>query len=86
LKSKAFQKLVLQDTIGSRVTIQTEGEINDTFLAKMGTAHTALRPMGQVKIAGKLYQAKTYGEFVDQGHAIEIIALENQYLIVKSTA
>ena len=84
LKSKAFQKLVLQDTIGGKVNIQTEGEIDDTFITKKGTAHTALRPMGQVKIEERLYQAKTYGEFVDQGQTIEIIAIENHYLVVKS--
>ncbi len=84
LKSKAFQKLVLQDTIGGKVNIQTEGEIDDTFITKKGTAHTALRPMGQVKIEERLYQAKTYSEFVDQGQTIEIIAIENHYLVVKS--
>ena len=85
LKSKAFQKLVLQDTINSRVEIQTEGTVDDTFITKKGITQTALRPMGKIEIDNKTFEAKTYGQFIDPGQSIEVIALENQYLIVKST-
>ncbi|MFT6111838.1 MAG: membrane-bound serine protease (ClpP class) [Bacteroidia bacterium] len=84
LKSKAFQRLVLQDTITGQVKIQTEAEIDDSFIGKNGTASTAFRPMGNIHIEGKTYKAKTFGQFIDQGCNLEIIAIENHYLVVKS--
>jgi membrane-bound serine protease (ClpP class) len=84
LKSKAFQRLVHQTSIDSKVSIQLEGEIDNSFIGKKGISQTALRPMGKVMVEGKLYEAKTYGQFIDQGESIEIIALDNQYLIVKN--
>ncbi|MEG1606989.1 MAG: serine protease [Mucinivorans sp.] len=49
----------------------------------LGIAHTRLAPMGNVLIEGKVYEAKTFGEFLDAKSHIEVIGYDNQALIVK---
>ncbi len=84
LRSKLFRKIVLEDTLSeSRVHIQQEdGEIS-SLIGSNGLAHTALRPMGKISINGTHFEAKTYGEFIDQNEKIEVISIENRYLVVK---
>lgn len=74
-----------------KVTLHTE--IRDTIdrpieeLCKIGdTAKvlTRLAPMGKVIIGGKVYEAKTMGQYVDEGGEAEVIGFDNQNVIVKS--
>ena len=84
LQSKTFQRLVLADTIESQVNIQQENTEIESLLNAEGEAFTALRPMGKVTIKNQIFEAKTYGEFVDKGQKITVIGIEHRYLLVKS--
>jgi membrane-bound serine protease (ClpP class) len=83
LKSKAFRKIVLMDTIGKGAGIQSSNISLETLINRNGVTHTALRPMGRIDIDGTTFEAKTYGELIDKGKNIKVISIENQYLVVK---
>ena len=84
-RSRIFGKLIHTDTLGeSRVHYQQEtASLANELIGVQGKAHTALRPMGKVEINGTNYEAKTYGEFIDNHSTIEVIGIENEYLVVK---
>ena len=84
INSSAFQKLVINDTIDGHVNIQQENTEVEDLVGSRGVANTALRPMGRVIIDSVNYEAKTYGEFVDKGRNVEVISIENHYLVVES--
>jgi len=84
IKSSLFQKAVLISTIAKAPGIQHSNIDLNTLLGQEGTAHTALRPMGRVKLNGVTFEAKTDGEFVDSGKIIRVKRIENQYLVVKT--
>ena len=84
IESKAFKKLVINDTITGKVPVQQENQNISNLKGLKGTATTALRPMGRITIENVVYEAKTYGDFIDKGNEIEIIGVENMYLVVKN--
>ncbi|MBR9861119.1 nodulation protein NfeD [bacterium] len=84
LKSRVFQRLVLNDTLSeSKVLTSTVSSSFDSLKGLEGLAHTAFRPEGKVYINNELYLAKTYGEFIDKGDNIRVTSIENEVLIVK---
>jgi membrane-bound serine protease (ClpP class) len=84
INSRLFQRLVLTDTLSqSRVHTQQEAESAENLVGEMGIAKTDLRPMGKITINGTNFEAKTYGEFIDRDKAIQVIGIDNQYLVVK---
>lgn len=84
IDSKMFQRLVINDTIEGQVNIQQENLNISSLKGQTGEANTALRPMGRISIDNVLYEAKTYGEFIDKGAKIEVIGTENRYVVVSS--
>lgn len=82
IESRFFQKLVINDVIDAKVPIQQESSSDSVAKGTKGKAHTALRPMGKINIDGTTFEAKTYGEMIDQGEDIKVIGIENQYIIV----
>ncbi len=83
IESKMFQRLVISDTIKGKVSIQQENVNIADLVGSEGKAHTALRPMGRIEILGTIYEAKTYGDFVDKGVTVQVIAVENGYVVVE---
>jgi membrane-bound serine protease (ClpP class) len=83
LKSKAFSRLIIHDTLEGRVPTQVEAEHLDNIIGQIGTAKTALRPMGRIEIDGVNYEAKTNGEFIDSGVKIVVTEVTNFFVVVK---
>lgn len=84
-RSRIFGKLIHTDTLNqSRVHYQQESNSAAELIGSKGTAHTALRPMGKVEIDNVNYEAKTFGEFIDKNTKIEVISIENEYLVVRT--
>lgn len=84
--------LFLRPKTWKNVALHTE--IKETIdrpiseLCKIGDsarALTRLAPMGKVVVGGKVYEAKTMGEYVDEGTEVDIIGFDNQNVIIKST-
>ncbi|MDB4173782.1 nodulation protein NfeD [Bacteroidia bacterium] len=84
INSKFFQRIVLSDVIDAKVPIQGEQAASSAAIGSTGTTHTALRPMGKICINGTTFEAKTYGEMIDQGAEIKVLSIENGYLIVST--
>lgn len=81
LRPKTWKKVTLHTEI--RETI--DRPINE--LCKVGdhaSVLTRLAPMGKVIIEGRVYEAKTMGEYVDEGGEATVIGFDNQNVIVKS--
>lgn len=82
LNNPVFRRLILADTLeGARVGTQNISG-NDP-MQKEGIAFTDLRPMGKVKIEGVIYNARTYGGFIEKGSTIRVIGNEYGYLLVE---
>lgn len=81
LRPKTWKKVALHTEIKETI----DRPISE--LCKIGDAAralTRLAPMGKVVLEGKVYEAKTMGEYVDEGTEVEVIDFDNQNIIVKS--
>lgn len=52
----------------------------------LGTAATALRPSGKVRVAGQTYDALTTGDLIEQGTSIEVRGTRGSSLLVRACA
>jgi membrane-bound serine protease (ClpP class) len=82
LRSKAFQRLVLQDEQQSAKGYQVT-KPNFELLGKNGFAKTDLRPSGKIEIDGEWYQAVSNDGYIENGTNIVVSKIENYNLIVK---
>ena len=72
--------LVLKDTENAA---HTSPAPSVSWMAKKGTAVTALRPAGFIEIDGARLNAATSGEFLSKGTAVEVIGAEGDHLIIR---
>ncbi|MBK1441971.1 nodulation protein NfeD [Parapedobacter sp. ISTM3] len=82
LRSRAFQRLVLQDEQRSQEGY-TSSQKNSAIVDKEGKAKTVLRPSGKVEIEGKWYDAVALDGFIDIGEDIYVEKHENYNLFVR---
>jgi membrane-bound serine protease (ClpP class) len=82
LRSKAFQRLVLQDEQQSAKGYQVT-KPNFELLGKNGFAKTDLRPSGKIEIDGEWYQAVSNDGYIENGTNIVVYKIENYNVIVK---
>lgn len=78
LRSKTWRGVALKTNITESLDNMPKAQIGDK-----GKALTRLAPMGKVVIEGEVIEAKTMGEYIDEGSLIEVIGVENMNLIVK---
>lgn len=81
LRAKTWQKLSLSQQITSS-SMDTPQEHN-VKIGDRGVAITRLAPMGKVEIAGRMFEAKSTTELIDQQSDIEVTGFENFNIIVK---
>ncbi|HNQ12104.1 MAG TPA: NfeD family protein [Bacteroidia bacterium] len=72
LRSHAFSKLVLNDTMRSDEGFVSNKSFQD-LVGKSGMTHTVLRPNGKVMIDNELYPASTLGPFIEKGTHVKVI-------------
>lgn len=82
LDTKAFRRIALMDTQTKEEGYTSNFNV-DPMIAKTGIAFTVLRPSGKVLIGDTVYDAFTRGEYIEEGDAIEVIAIESSTLRVK---
>ncbi|WP_090604213.1 NfeD family protein [Parapedobacter koreensis] len=82
LKTRAFQRLVLQDEQRSQEGY-TSSRTNTALVNKEGKAKTVLRPSGKVEIDGKWYDAVALDGFIDIGEEVYVEKHENYNLFVR---
>ncbi|HPF54295.1 MAG TPA: NfeD family protein [Eubacteriales bacterium] len=78
-KSQLIQNAKI-DTVSSPI----EAEKHENLVGKVVTAVTPLRPTGMVELeGGKRINVQTYGNFVESGTKVEIVAVEGLNVFVK---
>lgn len=80
LRAKTWQHLALGERIEGR---SQESPRHRVKVGDSGVAQGRLAPMGTVSIEGRVYEAKTSGEFVDPHSRVEVTGFENSNIIVK---
>lgn len=80
LRAKTWQRLALNDKLEGQ---SNENPADEVKVGDKGVTISRLSPMGKVEIAGKLYEAKSGGEYIDQRTAVEVVGFENFAIIVK---
>lgn len=75
-------KIVLQDNIESNSTPLNEQDYQ-ALVGKEGVTVTPLRPAGIADIEGRRVDVQTYGNFIEAGQKIIVVAVENLRIIVK---
>jgi membrane-bound ClpP family serine protease len=79
VRSGAWSKFSLKSSINSKVN---EGMTDSLQVGDVGTAVSALRPMGKAEFNSREYEVKTSGNFIDTGTPIRIInILMNQVVV-----
>ncbi len=78
-KANVWERFALKASNKSKVN---EDELNVLSLGQEGVTLSALRPIGKAEVAGKTYEAKTMGGYLNTGTRIRIIQiLSNQILV-----
>jgi len=82
LRTGTWKKFMLTTTIDGTVdqVHKAEGKV---LAGDHGEAVTRLNPMGKVQVKGEFYEAKALDILIDPRTKIEVIAVENNRLIVK---
>ncbi|MEG2771408.1 MAG: NfeD family protein [Alistipes sp.] len=83
LRAKTWQRFSLTQKINS--SSMTIPEQENVKIGDTGITVSRLSPMGKVEIGGKIYEAKSGGDYVDPKTNIEVVGFENFNVIVKIT-
>lgn len=82
VRSRAFQKVTLQKSLSSQAGYTAFYDYS-YLIGKSGTALTDLRPVGQIEIEDKVYEAISRGEYIEKGSRIEVVAQDGNRLRVR---
>ncbi len=80
LKSTPGKKMQLKSSITGKVNVL---EIEKFKVGDHGIAISRLAPIGKVEFNNTIVEGKSTGDFIDDGASVEIIAINNNQLIVK---
>lgn len=82
LRAKTWQRFSLKQEIrSSSMPVSPAEELRP---GDRGVTVSRLSPMGKVEIAGRIYEAKSLGSYVDPQRDVEIVGFENFSVIVKT--
>ena len=80
LRAKTWQRLALNNKVDGQSNASPEEVV---AVGAKGVTSSRLSPMGKVEIDGKLYEAKSGGEYIDQRTEVEVVGFENSNIIVR---
>ena len=86
---RSFQKgalsrsKIVNDTALEGESSPVVKEKGKSLVGKVGTAVTALRPTGIAQIEGERLNVSTYGNFIDAGKEVTVVAVEGLNVFVK---
>ena len=81
LRAKTWQRFSLDQKIESAGNSAPQND--DVKVGDRGVAVSRLSPMGTVEIAGRRYEAKSAGAYIDQHSEVEVTGFENSNVIVR---
>jgi membrane-bound ClpP family serine protease len=80
LKSKAWRRFGLKDTIDSKVIDLTTANIEP---GTVGITISALRPMGTVMIGNEMYEVQTTGTYIEANNKVIVLKVMTNKLLVE---
>lgn len=80
LRSKTWKKAMLNAEITG---VANTYQMDKISVGDKGKTMSRLAPIGKVMINEIIYEAKSFGQFVDQQTEIEVLKIENNIIIVK---
>lgn len=80
LRAKTWEKLALKSKIDTKAGQDERG----IKAGDRGETVTRLAPMGSARFSGKAYEVKSLEGMIDPGVQVEVIALEDNIICVKS--
>ena len=80
LRAKTWPRLALNNKVDGQSNASPEEVV---AVGAKGVTISRLSPMGKVEIDGKLYEAKSGGEYIDQRTEVEVVGFENSNIIVR---
>lgn len=84
LESKAFKKISLEEKLDSKEGY-TSGLLDVGIIGKKGLSHTVLRPSGKVQIGDSVFDATTFGEFIERNRPVEVVSVSGNMVKVKES-
>ncbi len=69
-----------EETVEDGYTVEDKAQ--EALIGKTGIATTTLRPSGRIKVDGIYYDAQADAEWLEEGTAIRVIAVQSTYIIV----
>lgn len=82
---KYFPDSRLGQLYASKGVVGDIGTERPELIGKSGIAHTALRPAGVAIIGGQRVDVVTEGMMIEQGEAVQVIAVEGLRVVVRKT-
>lgn len=79
-KQKTWDRFSLKDTMQGKFN---EGLTSTLQVAQRGLAISSLRPFGKAEFAGKEFEVRSFGDYVDSGTAVEIVKINGNTIYVQ---
>jgi membrane-bound ClpP family serine protease len=80
LKSKTWKRVGLKSTIDGRVGVI---ESNELHAGDEGMTVSKLSPIGKAMINGKLYEVRSYGNYLESNLSVRITSIEGNKIFVE---
>ncbi len=79
-KSNVWSRFSLNSKIDSKVN---EGETTGLAVGVEGVTLSSLRPIGKAELNNKVYEVKTFGNYLDTGKKIRIVEILSNQIVVE---
>lgn len=79
-RSKTWKKMALNTTVDSKVKIVEDDDLKP---GDEGVCISRLNPMGKVQVNGRFFEAKSNGEFINEGTPIIVVKVLGNTVLVK---
>lgn len=79
LRAKTWRKLSLEQ----RITSSSKNDVSAVEVGDRGRSLSRLAPVGRAEFAGRAYEAKSQGGYIDAGVEVEVVGFDDFSLIVK---
>lgn len=83
VKSKTWQRMILEEKQEKTMGFHASTDHLKNLIDKKGLAYTPLRPAGIALIDGQKVDVMTEGGFVEKDHAIQVVLIEGNRVVVK---
>ena len=78
--SNAWARFASKKSIDSKVN---EGQLDSLTIGAKGVALSALRPFGKAELNGRIYEVKTFGDYLETGKRIQVIEILSNQVVVE---